>query len=293
MLSFLLGCFRGKAPTNDIGTRLEELFPGKFQVLVSNLKLLDVMAQYRGDKQAIVGEKSDQDVQFVLDWRTKSPGLGVDPEMVRKAHEQAKLDISEAKNLVALLKEHRLEKFSVGVIKQAAFIQVFADPVPATREQTLHIVKAALHPLSEPAQTSIFIELMEPAAYQTKYQDLIPRGHWLTGDGWQREQKTMSIDFESNRWQINPESKRAGQYADQSYQQALAWAKRSLPPSTYLASDKFSFEIPDDNQLALRYGFPYFAKKPEAENADPIGYVCGQYDSDKGTFTQLRKQTEF
>ena len=90
-----------------------------------------------------------------------------------------------------------------------------------------------------------------------------------------------------------PESKRAGQYADQSYQQALAWAKRSLPPSTYLASDKFSFEIPDDNQLALRYGFSYFAKKPDDENAEPAGFVCGRYDPYQGTFRQLRKQAKF
>jgi hypothetical protein len=73
----------------------------------------------------------------------------------------------------------------------------------------------------------------------------------------------------------------------------VAWAKQNLPPSSYLPANQFSFQIPDDSKLTLRYGFPYFAGKPASEDVQPIGYVCGRYDADNETFSQLRKQAEF
>src|SRR5205823_3617342 len=101
--------------------------------------------------------------------------LGVDPETVRTAYEQAKTDAAQARKLIGLLRDHHLEKFSVSVIKQGAIIQIFAEPVPAMREQTLGIVKSTLDARTDAVQTSIFVEFMEPAAFHTRYQDFIPR----------------------------------------------------------------------------------------------------------------------
>ena len=304
ILSLLLSCFRKKPPARNLESRLEELFPGQFQIVVSNLDLLDVLKQFKGEKRAIIGDKSDPDVQFVLDWQKRSDTLGVDKETVQREHEKAKADIAQARKLFALLKDHRLERFSVGVIDQGAIIQVFAEPIPATREQTLGTIKAALDTSTEPLQTSIFIELMEPEAYHVKFQDVIPRGHWLTGDGWQRDEKTTSIDFVWRKalnlqklrgeWTVNTESKRSQRRQEQSFQEAVEWAKRNLPANYDVDADKpFHLEVAADNGLVIRYGFPYFAKKPVAEDAEPLGYICGRYDTDKGAFSQWRKQTEF
>jgi hypothetical protein len=304
IFSLLLACFRKKRPAHNLESRLEELFPGQFQIVVSNLDLLDVMNQYKGEKRAIIGDKSDPDVQFVLNWQKRSDTLGVDAETVRREHEKAKTDIAQARKLFALLKDHRLERFSVSVIDQGAIIQVFAEPIPATREQTLRTIKAALDTRAEPSQTSIFIELMEPEAYHVKFQDVIPRGHWLTGDGWQKDEKTTSIDFVWSKalnlqklrgeWTVNTESKRSQRRQEQSFQEAVAWAERNLPSNYYVDADKpFHMEVAADNGLVIRYGFPYFAQKPVGEDIEPLGYICGRYDTDKGTFSQLRKQTEF
>ena len=44
----IFGCFRKKTPPNNIEAWLGQEFPGKYEVLVSNLKMLDVMAQFEG-----------------------------------------------------------------------------------------------------------------------------------------------------------------------------------------------------------------------------------------------------
>jgi hypothetical protein len=71
------------------------------------------------------------------------------------------------------------------------------------------------------------------------------------------------------------------------------WANQNLPQPHYLDEEQtYMLGIPDDNHLAIRYGFPYFAQKPLTHDTPPTGYVSGRFDFDNGTFSRLRKQAE-
>ncbi len=85
---------------------------------------------------------------------------------------------------------------SVGVIDQAAYIQVFGEPTPTFRKQTLEMLKSVLETKPRRAQTSIFIEMLEPAEFHMRYQDIIPRSHWQTDAGIQGQQMILSLNFE-------------------------------------------------------------------------------------------------
>ena len=234
----IFSCFRKKTPPKNIESWLELHFPGQFEVLVSNLKMLDVMAQFKGEKLALVAEKSDSEVQFLLDWQKGADSLGLSPEQVKQKLEVAKTYVVAARELFKLLKDKGLEKFSVGVIDQAAYIQVFLEPTPVARKQTLEIVKAVLDSRPEQPQTSIFLELMEASSYQSEFKDIIPRGHWKTGMAWQEENKIMGLDFEWGRalklselmrhWEVNSVAKRSSQYDALARQQANEWAEKNL-----------------------------------------------------------------
>lgn len=266
------------------------------------------MAQFKGEKQVLLADKSDPEVQFLLNWQKNTVDLGLVPELVKQAHAYAKNTVSDARHLHKLLKNNHLEKFSVGVIDQAAYIQVFLEPTPAARKQTLEIVKAVLDARSEQPQTRIFLELMEEASYQSEFKDIIPHGHWKTGRIWQDEYKIMALHFEwSNalkladktcRWELNPLSKRGKTYTEFSRQQAMVWAEKNLPKPYFMPSNRpYRYDIPETAEPSIRYEFPFYDEELPAEashlDPEPKGYVVGNYTFDQKVFSQLRIQEEF
>ena len=306
MLS-IFSCFRKKSPPKNIDSWLELQFPGQFQVLDSNLKMLDVMAQFKGEKQALLADNSAPEVQFLLNWQKNTEDLGLAPEQVKEAHEIAKNNVKNARSLYKSLKNKHLEKFSVGVIDQAAYIQVFLEPNPAARKQTLEIVKAVLDARSEQPQTRIFLELMEEASYLSEFKDIIPHGHWKTGRIWQDEHKIMALHFEwsdalkltdmMRRWELNPLSKRGKTYTEFSRQQAIVWAEKNLPKPYFMPSNRpYRYDIPETAEPSIRYEFPFYDQELSAESShldpEPKGYVVGNYTFDQKGFSQVRIQEE-
>jgi hypothetical protein len=304
MLS-LFSCFRKKTAPETIGAWLEQQFPGRFEVLVSNLKMLDILAQYKGEKRAIVADKADPEVQFFLNWQKGVDGLGLDTPTVNQAHERAKMQVADARALFHLLQDNGLEKFSVGVVDGAAIVQVFGEPIPALREQTLGIIQTALQKQPGKSPTIVFIELLEPSAYHTEYQNIIPRGHWEAGTGWQKANKIMALQAErsagrwtTQAWEISPESKRSMQYQEAAFQQARAWADNNLPKPFFMDdTHPFGFDSSPQskgmkNAPIIRYSFPYFDKSP-ADDAEPAGYVTGIYDLDKQVFGDVQVERTF
>jgi len=301
----LFGCFKKKPAPNNIETWLEAQFPDQFEVLHSNLNF-NVMDMYHGKKTALVAEKADPEVQFVLFWLKDSPDVGLTKEEVQTAFENAKNDVMQARDLFKLLKNKGLEKISVGIIEPAAYILVFAESAAAAREEILTKIKVALDERGEGSPTSIWIEIMEPSAYGQKFGDIIPNGHWKTEMGWQEQEKIMSLNFEyrkglsvatlTHHWEANPMSKRGAADMEDAYRQAKIWAKKNLPKPFYLEpSQMVGFEVDEKDGLAVHYHFPYFDAKPGEEDsglAEPKGYVSGVYHTEKKTFSNARKQKE-
>lgn len=222
--------------------------------------------------------------------------------------EDAKTFVSDARELFKLLKNKGLDKFSVGVIDQAAYIQVFLEPTPAARKQTLEIVKAVLDARPEQPQTSIFLELMEEASHHSEFKEIIPQGHWNTGRSWQDENNIMALDFEWGKalelsemmrhWELNPVSKRSSDYKELSRQKANEWAEKNLPKPFFIPSNRpFTTETLEMEEPSIEFGFPFYDQKlseePSHADPEPKGYVVGNYSFDQKIFTKLRKQAEF
>ena len=308
LLLFIFSCFRKKSPPRNVEAWLTQQFPGQYEVVVSNLKMLDLMAQYKGQKQALIADKSDREIQFLLDWWKGSPSIGLDSATVLKAHERAKKEVEQARKIFNLLKNNGLERFSVGVVQQSIAIQVFAEPSPAQREQVLTCVKTTLDAESEHPPTDIFIHMIEAAAYHTDFQDIIPLQQ-VMDMGRNDEQTIVSLHFEWSRaakisaimrhWEVNPKSKRSIEYQAVAAQHALNWAEKNLPKPFFMPTNQpIGYRIPDNGSLAIQYGFPYFDKMPSIPEdsltgPEPKGYVCCTYDLDTKVFSGLKKEKEW
>jgi len=304
MLS-LFSCFRKKSPPKSIGPWLEQQFPGQFSVLDGNLKMLDVMAQFRGEKRALVADKSDAEVQFFLDWQKGAESLGLDKQTVAQAHEHAKTEITAAREWFGKLQQAGLEKFSVGVVDKTLTVQIFGEPAaPLVRDGAVAMVRKALSDRQGRLPERVFFEIMEPTAYRTEFQDVIPRGHWESGIGWQRQNMVLSWHTEPGadttpEWSVNGECSRISRYREDAFRQAKAWADKHLPKPFFMDADQmiaFDQTPPEagGKEPAIGYSFPYFDKQPgKDDTTEPKGYVVGVYFLEKQIFTEIRKQREF
>lgn len=300
----LFGCFRKKNAKVTLGSWLETHFPGQFEVVQSNLNL-NVMDLYYGRKLALIADKADPEVQWMVNWQKDATDLGLNVAEVQAASDSARSDVAQARALFGLLKNAGLERFSVGVIGPAAYVLVFGQPDAATRQHILATLLPVLDARKNPAQTSIWVELLEEQAYGQQFNDIIPRGHWQTARGWNEDQKIMSIDFEWKKglsaetliphWKINSASLRSGGYMDDAYRQALVWAEKKLPKPFYLESEHLVY-VEQAEGLAIRYSFPCFdAKPPEGDSTaqiEPKFYVSGLYRTEQKVLSEIKKRND-
>lgn len=303
MLSFF-SCFRKKSPPTTVGPWLEQHFPGRFSVLNSNLKMLDVMAQFRGEKRALVADNSDAEVQFFLNWEKGIESLGLDTQTVTDACEHAKAEVAVAREWLGRLQKAGLNRFSVGVVDETLTVQVFGEPSRPVCEKTVATVRTALKDRKDQFPARVFFEIMEPAAYQTEFQAIIPRGHWEVGTGWQRKNLILSWRMEPDAgttpvWSVNPESGRCSQYREAAFRQAKAWADKHLPKPFFMDADQMAaYDQTPANAggkvPAIGFSFPYFDKDLAGDSdSEPQGYVYGVYYPEEQTLTEIRKQREF
>jgi hypothetical protein len=277
---------------------------------------------FTGKKTAVLADKSDPDVQFTAHWSkpTKNEqSLGLDSIEVQQKLDACRADVKRARELFQLLKDAGLLQCSVGSIDSAAYVLVFAEPTPAMRKQILTAVTSVLESRTTQPQTSIWVEIMEPAFYHNLFQDIVPHAIWQRPGTLMSYNKIMSVDFEWNKripvsdlmqgWELNKEANRAIVYQKSAYLKAQAWAKKNLPQPFYLEPEQmvsYNHEIePNNNKeqhlLEIRFGFPYFDNKPvEADSTEtnsvsdlePKGYVTGIYNVDDQSFTKIKVQKE-
>jgi hypothetical protein len=299
----IFGCFQKKEMKNDLPTWLETNFPGQL-VVVNNIVNLDPMNLFIKEKNTILADKHDPEVQIKVTWFKKEDGLGLHVEEVQTALDNARKDIKAARMIFEALKKNGLEKFSVGAIEMAAYILIYDEPSSELRKSNLIKILAALDALPDHVQTSIWIECMEPSAYQQEFRDIIPYGYWQRGDSYHDRNKIMSLDFEwspglkadilNTGWAISIKSDRSLTYQDEAYRVASTWATKHLPAPFYLEKDQMITIGPDeDDRLGIEFQFPYFPSKPDTTvsgfEESALGYVRVVYQTDQKTFGKFKK----
>lgn len=303
LLSTLFGCFQKKEKANDLPTWLETHFPGEL-VVVNNIVNLDPRNLFIKEKKTILADKNDPEAQIMVKWFKKEEGLGLDVGKIQTDLDNARKDVKAARMIFEALKNNGLEKFSVGVIEMAAYILFYEEPSPELRKNNLIKILATLDGLADHSQTSIWMNWMEPSAYQQEFKDIIPYGYWLRGDSYHDSNTIMALDFEwspglkadilNTGWAISIKSRRSLTYQDDAYNAASAWATKNLPAPFYLEKDQMITIGPDEeDRMGIEFQFPYFTFKPDTavsgfeDNA--LGYVRVVYQTDQKTFGKFKK----
>lgn len=298
----LFACFRKKSPPKNIEGWLDLHFPGQYKVLDSNLRVLDFMAWYKGDKLALVADAADQDVQFFVPWIKGDAELGLDGGKIRDMHTRARAELQTARDLYEMLHKTGLAQFSVGVLNTSTYIQFFIEPDAAARNAVPQRLASVLPSQMPDTLTGFYIELMEPEGYHAEYQDVIPAGYWKRDGGWQEKNRLFSLyasreqPLDVKNWRFNSSCKRCGAYRDQAFTKAKEWAAQHLTQPAFLDSEQpYGVEVPEKNGLSVRFGFPYFKAMPpkEGDKPDPEGYVTITYDLARAQFSALKTAPQF
>jgi hypothetical protein len=319
----IFSCFKKKATyPKNVEEWIEANFPGQLVVVNSNWNydLKDMIIT--GKKIAVVADKADPSVEFTLNWSKgsdKHPELGLDSLDVQAKLGTCRADVKRARELFTILQNNGLKQFSVSSIEQSAYIIVFAEPTPAQRKHITTVVTSTLESRKEQPQTSIWIEIMKPSFYHQYFQDIISHAEWQRPGTVYGNNKIMSLNFEWKKgiplsallagWELNEAAATNGNYAEDAYPKALAWAEKNLPKPFYLEPtqmiaydlEKMPGANTEKNRLTICYSFPYFKTKPENVDTsgtgveygiDPEGYVSGIYDVDEKTFNKIKRTKE-
>jgi hypothetical protein len=313
LLCLLLAIFgfrcKKKSPADNIESWLDQQFPGQFRIIDSNLKMLDVIAQFKGKKQALVADRNDPDVQFLLDWQKGDPSLGLQPEWVRNLHEIAKKNTQNSREFYELLEKAGFENFTTAVYGTDYTVQIFVEPSPENRqkwyEQSVLIGKT----IDDEHCSSFLVEIMEPDAWGVKYRQLLRLEDIHTEIGWIKDHRLMSVELKQNgewiknaSWEVHAESNRCAEFTDQALKQAKDWAAEKMPQKVYWGESMvFGFEMikhPEakggqtQNHLqspAIRYSFPYFLQPP-TDTSEPDGHITGIFTVDSRQFGNIQQQ---
>lgn len=298
----LFGCGKKKDKKPNLEGWLETNFPGQL-VVVGNVVDLDPRNLFTSKTQTILADNGDPDVQIKVTWFKKEEGLGLHQDEVQTMLDDSRRDVKAARSIFGALKGKGLDQISVGVIDMAAYILVYKEPTPELRNQYAAAILDVMTAMPDHAQTSIWIECMEPTAYGEHFKDIVPFGYWRRGDSYHDSNKIMSLDFEWNEelkaehllphWKANHSSSRAMAVTKAAYVEAAAWASKHISGPYYLEPDQMiRVGLDDDDSLSLRYEFPYFETKPDTSDTgffeNALGYVSVAYHMDKKTFSGIK-----
>ena len=298
ILMGLFGCGKKKDKKPNLETWLETNLPGQL-VIVNNIVDLDPRNLFTSKTQTILADSQDPEVQIKVTWFKKEEGLGLNKEEVHSMLESSRRDVKVAREILRALKAKGAEKISVGVIDMAAYILTYEEPLPEVRNRYADMVLSVITALPDHAQTSIWIECMEPAVYGEHFKDIVPFGYWHRGDSYHDSHKIMSLDFEWNadlktehllpHWKYNYNSERVSAMSDTAYQAALAWAVKNLSSPFYLEPDQMiQYGLNAEDSLSIEYSFPYYESKPDTSQPsyeyEPLGHVNVSYQTDQKKF---------
>lgn len=306
----LASCFRKKSPPKNIQDWLELHLPGQLQVLDSNLKMLDIMALFKGEKQALVADRNNAEIQFLLDWSKDSSNLGLNTQQVKDQLEYAREGYRKSTELYQRFLSAGLEKVAVGVHHLNIFVQYYAEPGPEERERFKQAVLQVMADWIKTDGFTVYLQIMEPAAYHTKVQNIIPYGHFITENGWQQDNEILSLSIlwrdikaASWSWDINTVSLRGQTITDQAFDKATEWARQHLPAGAHLEEGKLiGFELikhpdqalqkADAHSPSIRISFPYTLGKNNSVEDEPDGFVTCVYVLDGQQIGQFKKDKE-
>ena len=306
LIFLLLACSPKKETMKDLPAWLEKNLPGQLDI-VGNVVNLDPKNLYYQEKETILADKSDPEVQIKITWNKNDDGLDLSADEVKTMLENSRRDTKAARTILAGLKERGLDKVSVGVIDMAAYILTYEEPTAEARQRFTDIALATINALPDHNQTSIWIECMEPSTFGEHFKDIVLFGYWHRGGTYHDDKKIMSLDFEWNadvqiedlmpHWTYNYKSERASTLSDEAFTSASAWATKNIRSPFYLEPDQMiGVGLDEEDPLSLRYSFPYFESKPDTSDTgneqDPLGYVSVSYQTDKKTFSHFAKEDE-
>ncbi len=301
----IFSCFGKKEKKVTLDSWLEEKSPGQY-IVVDKLINLDPKNLFYKKSSAIIGLKSDSLIQVQVDYYKGQPDLGLSMDQIQTHFETAGSDMKIAREILAQLKTFDAEKISVGVITPAIYFIPYGEPTAEFRNKQLQNILTVLEQRNDEERKSIWIEIMEDSAYNQETHEVIPNGYWQKQDGLHERNKIMSLNFEwtpdidkqalMSGWEINIGSDRAMKFIDIAYPQALDWANKHLSKPFHLdRTRRVEVSINDQNPLAIEYAFPLFKQQPTDSidiDSELQGFVTGVYDSEKNTFTSIRKRED-
>lgn len=285
-----------KQPKNDIGTWLEQHFPGRFQVMGTQVSdpIRNLSFQV---KKSLVAEKADTAVQVEIIWDKRAPHLGIDQSEVEEMAARAETQIKDARAIYASLQASGFERANVGIWRGNVTLLLYDTPTPDFRKTCLKNLEKSAAQWPARDKYGLAVYFLEPHLYQKEESPVKTLDFWRLPSLFLPHASVylhvddpiaaLNISSLANAWTLHTESKALSDFVQNVAQPAAAeWGKRHLSkPITLL--NRWTYEpLKDPTVLGLQMKFPY-TYGTLSDDAPVDGCIGGQFLFDAQTFSTL------
>jgi len=300
-LGLFAGCFRKKSDPLSLESWMDKNFPGEFTIVDSRVSDLIGNLSFKV-KKSVVAEVADPMVQMIVEWDKRAPDLGLSPEDVRKAHENARKYLEAAKTLRSALSEVGLQSFATGCYRGVAHVLLFAEPNAEQRQHDFILVAKGIEKWQNPNNYSIHVAFSDEQA--AEYKDIYLAAYWAQNSAALLPHFTWEIKGETailkdgdaaNAWELNTASNLFGIHTGAAREQMMKWAETNMKKSVILLS---TIEVEQDKKQHTRFNmrFPYVFgeanQESESSEEEIAGYLVGDYDVEASKLEHIHKEAE-
>lgn len=295
----LLGCFKKKpSEPKNIGDWLDVQWEGRFEVIATPTNFTD-KEYYFNKRKSVIAETADPEVQFVLNWVKGEKEVGLTREIVEEAHAIGRKEVTLAREILRSLKEKGIDRISVGVGADVAYVFVFTEPTPERRDQLLQDMLDVFRVYRDTKSMGFELSIMEPSVFGNEFKEIIPEGHWLRLDSWQRSNEILRLSIPPDhpflseqlktQWYFNTNSERLFSFIDSAYAEVLTWAKTKMPDGVKIEDTQMvEYGLDEHDGMVVHMSFPFFETDQASEGQERSGVISGMYHVDKKTFTKMK-----
>lgn len=295
----LFGCFKKKpSEPKNIGDWLNVQWEGRFEVIATPTNFTD-KEYYFNKRKSVIAETADPEVQFVLNWVKGEKDVGLTREIVDEAYSIGRKEVTLAREILKSLKDTGIDSVSVGTSGSVGYVFVFTEPMQERREKMLQEIIDVLRLYRETKALGFELSIMEPMVFSAEFKEIIPEGHWLRLDSWQRSHEILRLSIPADqpiqseqlnaKWYFNTNSDRLFTFMDSAYAEVLTWAKTKMPKGGKIEDTQGAeYWLDEQDGMLVHISFPFFETEQVSEGQERSGVISGVFDVDNKTFTEIK-----
>jgi hypothetical protein len=196
LLAWLFGCGNVKKARSEAQQNLDKWFPLQFEV--QEVQSVFNSGNMNPDLYYLVAsDKTDSDVKLYLNFDTKQPNGALEKSLIETQIQDAKNNISAARQIITSLKQKQITDLSVGVTNETIAISLFSSISETDLRPilpTVHQILADVMDKDKSKDRSAIIKVYAAEAKGQRFSEIMDKHYIRYSDDWDKKYLHLEVD---------------------------------------------------------------------------------------------------